>query len=420
MFYRTVYEDVICLMIAVNNFRSSKLVYFLLFIAFLISSRCWIGFDGRGTLFFYSLPVALLVLILLRKCRFRHQARYAVFSFLIYMARVYTMCRVKGSLDLLGMCNQAVLPFTIYLILCLEEREKESVLFYITKWMGWILIPGIIIYLISFLVTLPSFGIIQTDYGGNFYGDPCFNYLFYIRPVTVGATGMYRFNGPLIEPGDLGCVSAFLLFATRFDFKRFKYLWAVFVSLILTFSLAGYLLTLFGYAAILMTQNKLSVSKLLIGLIIVLIVIIFGTYYNGGDNYVNNSILSRLQDEELSLDSTNGRLSSQKLEYYYSMFDNPSLLLFGYDKNTMSYLNDEFGAGAGFYSIVLSIGFFGVLLYVLPYLYLTLITKNRRYALLFLVFFVLYLYQRFDLFWISIILCYSYGLSISEKIDQNL
>ena len=63
--------------------------------------------------------------------------------------------------------------------------------------------------------------------------------------------------------GDLGCVSAFLLYATKFDFKRFKYLWAVLASLILTFSLAGYLLALFGYSAIMMTKNKFSSKKLL-------------------------------------------------------------------------------------------------------------------------------------------------------------
>lgn len=404
-------------MVATKYQRSSKFVYFLFFIAFLMSSRCWIGFEGKGTLFFYCLPLVLIVFISFGKYQFRHNIRNAVFSFLIYIALFYTMYQIKGTLDLVGVCNQAVLPFTVYLLLCLQEKEKESVLFYITKWFGLILIPGMIIYLISFFITLPNLGIIKTDYGGNFYGDPCFNYLFYIKPVIAEANGMYRFNGPLIEPGDLGCVSAFLLYATKFDFKKYKYLWAVFASLILTFSLAGYILTLFGYSAILMTQNKLSANKLFIGLFFVLAVLSFGTYYNGGDNYVNNSILSRLQDEDMSIDNTNGRLSIQKLEFFYSMFENPSILLFGYDKNTMSYLNDEFGAGAGFYSIVLSIGFFGVLLYSLPYLFITFSAKNKRYAFLYLVFLILYLYQRFDLFWISIIICYTYGLSINNKND---
>lgn len=407
-------------MVATEIHRSSKFIYFLFFIAFLISSRCWIGFEGRGTLFFYCLPLVLLVLLFFGKYKFRNQIRYVVFSFLIYIAKIYTMYLIKGSFDLIGMCNQAVLPVTVYLMLCIQDIEKKSVLSYITKWLGLILIPGIILYLVSFFITLPDFGIIQTDYGGNFYGEPCHNYLFYIKQIHLGATGMYRFNGPFIEPGDLGCVSAFLLYATNFDFKKYKYLWAVFASLILTFSLAGYILTLFGYAAILMTQNKLSAKKLLTGFIFVLIVINFGTYYNDGDNYVNNSILSRLQDDDLSLNSANGRLSTQKLEFFYSMFENPNILFFGYDKNTMSFLNNEFGAGAGFYSIVLSIGLVGVILYILPYLYITFSAQNKRYALLFFVFLILYLYQRFDLFWISIILCYSFGLSINDEKDFNL
>ena len=40
-------------------------------------------------------------------------------------------------------------------------------------------------------------------------------------------------------------------------------------------------------------------------------VIALGTYYNGGDNYINRSILSRLQDGELAIDNTNGRISTQ-------------------------------------------------------------------------------------------------------------
>ena len=303
------------------------------------------------------------------------------------------MYLIKGTLDIVGMCNQAVFPITVYLMLCLQDIEKKNILYYITKWLGLILIPGMIIYLVSFFITIPDLGIIKTDYGGNFYGESCHNYLFYIKQIKLSTTGMYRFNGPFIESGDLGCVSAFLLYATSFDFKKYKYLWAVFASLILSFSLAGYVLTLFGYSAILMTKNKFSAKKIFIGLFFVLAVLSFGTNYNGGDNYVNNSILSRLQDEEMSIDNANGRLSTQKLEFFYSMFENPSILLFGYDKNTMSYLNDEFGAGAGFYSIVLSIGFFGVLLYSLPYLFITFSAKNKRYALLFLVFLIMYLYH---------------------------
>ena len=273
------YENVIFPMIAPYNRISSNFAYFLVFIAFLMSSRCWIGFEGRNTLFFYCLPIVLFMLISIGAYKIRNQSKYVMFAFLIYIANVYTMHRARGTFEIIGMANQAVLPITTYLLLCLQDSKKELLLYHITKWFGMILIPGMIIYICSFFVNLPSLGIIQTHYGGDFYGEPCYNYLFYLKPITVGATGMFRFNGPLIEPGDLGCVSAFLLYATKFDFKRFKYLWAVLASLILTFSLAGYLLALFGYSAIMMTKNKFSSKKLLLGVLVFSAVIAFGTYY---------------------------------------------------------------------------------------------------------------------------------------------
>ena len=196
-------------MIAPYNRISSNFAYFLVFIAFLMSSRCWIGFEGRNTVFFYCLPIVLFMLISIGAYEIRNQSKYAMFAFLVYIANVYTMYRARGAFEIIGMANQAVLPVTIYLLLCLQDSQKELLLYHITKWFGMILIPGMIIYICSFFVNLPSLGIIQTHYGGDFYGEPCFNYLFYLKPITTGATGMFRFNGPLIEPGDLGCVSAF-------------------------------------------------------------------------------------------------------------------------------------------------------------------------------------------------------------------
>ena len=94
---------------------------------------------------------------------------------------------------------------------------------------------------------------------------------------------------------------------------------------------------------------------------------------------------------------------------------NPSVLWLGYDKATISFINEQFGAGAGFYNQVLNIGILGIILYLLPYFYITFKSRDRRYALLSLVFLILYAYQRFDLFWISLILCYTFGICLNDK-----
>ena len=378
-----------------------------------MSSRCWIGFEGRNTVYFYILPIMLLFLTVIQYFRLKHQRRYFVFALLIYIVKLYLMYNVRGQMDILGIINQSVLPITIYLILCMIDSDKESFLYYFVKWFGLLLIPGIIIYVATFFVDLPHLGIIQTHYGGDFYGEPCYNYLFYLKPVTVGATGMFRFNGPFIEPGDLGCIAAFCLYATKFDFKKYKFLWVILVALLCSFSLAGYLLTLFGYAANLVANDKLSITKWLVGLIAVISVIKFGEYYNGGNNYINNSILSRLQDDEMSITNSNGRLSQDKMEFFYYMFNDPNVLWFGYDRATVQQLNDD-GVGAGFYNQMLSIGLCGVILSILPFLYFAFSSSCKKYSVLFFVFVLLYAYQRFDLFWISILLIYTYGISINE------
>ena len=145
----------------------------------------------------------------------------------------------------------------------------------------------------------------------------------------------------------------------------------------------------------------------------VVLVIKFGEYYNGGDNYINNSILSRLQEDELAVVNSNGRLTQDKMEFFYYMFNDPSVLWFGYDKATIQRLNDG-GVGAGFYNQMLSVGLFGVILSILPYFYFAFSSNKKKYSVLFFVFVILYAYQRFDLFWISNLLIYTYGICVNE------
>lgn len=55
----------------------------------------------------------------------RNQSKYAMFAFLVYIANVYTMYRARGTFEIIGMANQAVLPVTTYLLLCLQDSQKN-------------------------------------------------------------------------------------------------------------------------------------------------------------------------------------------------------------------------------------------------------------------------------------------------------
>lgn len=396
-----------------TNRLPSHFSYFLIFIAFLMSMRCWIGFENRSTIYFNILPILLMGLAVTGSFRFVHKNRYLIFSLLVYLSKMYVNIKTKGELDINGLVSQAIPSFTIYQILCIVDSKKDELIKYIVKWFGLIMIPGLIIYIITFVVPFPSFGIIKTHYAGDFYGPTCSNYLFYLRQTT-GLSGMFRFNGPFIEPGDLGNTAAFLLLAANFDFKKYKYLWAVFAGLIASFSLSGYLLCAFGYALVMFSKGRISMQRLVTGTSVVLFLYAIGLNYNGGDNYINQSVISRMSDVRFEEGQTFGRTTAIKMMYYMDMWKRPDVLYTGYDSKTVEMLNEE-GRGGGFVNSMVAVGLIGVFSMVLPFLYLLISSKEKKYALLFFIMIIMYMFNRTDVFWFCIVICIVYGLVIHER-----
>lgn len=398
-----------------NNSRS-PLAYFFIFLAFLMSMRCWLGFEGRFTVYNYIFPFLMLFCAQTQIIRFEFKRRYILFAFLIYIGKMYMNVNAKGLLDVYGLASNFFPTLSILLMLCVSDSQKEEAFSYFVKWFGLIMIVGIPIYLLTLVSDIPSFGIIKTHYGGDIYGGDCYNYLFYLKSVTHSQTGIDRYNGPFIEPGDLGCVASFLLFAAQFEFKKYKYLWAVLAGVIFSFSLAGVVLTGIGYLTTLFLHKKLSGAKLTLIIVSVLIVYCFGIYYKGGDNVINNAIIARLQLSDETGISGNNRTTLIKKEYFQDMLNNTdvNVLLFGYDKNTIAFLN-EAGLGAGYVTQIISTGLIGILCLILPYLYMAFKSNYRKYSLIFFAIFILYMIQRTDAYWASLLLCYVYGIVINEQ-----
>lgn len=366
-------------------------------------------------MYFYALPFLLLLLKFSKKLDFIIHRRAVIFALMLYIVRVYFSYKATGSIRLNGIINQAFLPISVLMILSIVETQKEELLQYIVKWLGYIFIVGIVIYFVAFFVNLPSVGIIKTHYGGDFYGQDCYNYLFCIKPVTPAHNGLFRFSGPFIEPGDIGCVCPFLLYAAKFDFRRYKNLKYVLLAIIVSLSLGGYILTAIAFAFCMLAQKRLS-GKLVLGFSsLIFAVYLFGIYYNGGDNIINTAILSRIQETELSTEAANGRTTRVKMAYYLDMWNHPDVLLTGYDANTVRYINDQGnGVGSGFTNIVIEGGLLGLLGMLLPYFYLSITSKYKRYPLLLFALLLILINNRCDLFWLAYIMCYSYGIFMNE------
>lgn len=375
--------------------------------------RCWLGFGGRTQMMNYAFPFLMFGLNALGQLRLVFKRRYVIYAFIVFF---FNVMGVRSGSNINAYIYQLFLPTNILLVLCIPDDDKEYVLSKLIKWFGSIMFIGVLLYLANLVVSLPSLGVIKSDYGNIEISAGFFkNYIAYIKPLDTDSTYSFlRFNGPFIEPGDLGCTAAFMLMAAKFDFKRYDKLIWIFIALIVSMSLAGYLLTIIAYFFVLFSQKKISKMTMIVTIICLFGIYFWGTFYNGGDNVFNEAILSRLQSDEEKGFSGNNRNSLLKTQYFLKMFSDPHTLWFGYDAQTIEYLN-ETGLGAGFVNKAINVGMLGMIGLILPYLYIALTSSSKKYALLFFVFFLFYMYQRSESTWICYIICYVYGIVINER-----
>lgn len=397
---------------------SSRLPIVVIFAYFLMVMRCWLGFGGRTQMMTYAFPFLMIAFIAMGKLRYEFKKRYAIFSIIVF---VFGVIGVKAGSNINAYINQIFVPLNIYFVLSIPDDEKEHILSVFIKWFGWIMMLAIPLYLLSLVSLLPNIVEIMSDYGNEEVSAGIYsNYLVFINPLERNfESGFARFNGPFIEPGDLGCTAAFMLMAAKFDFKRYEKLVWILAGLLVSMSLAGYMLALIGYISVLFTQGKISGQRVALFITLCLGIYLFGTYYNGGDNFLYEKVLSRLQSDDETGFVGNNRNSPIKTEYFLMMFSDPHTLWFGYDSSTMEMLNES-GLGAGFVNKALSVGMLGMLGLILPYLYIAKSSTTKKYAWFFFLFFLFYMYQRTESTWICYVLCYVYGIVINERDNSHI
>lgn len=279
------------------------------------------------------------------------------------------------------------------LLLCLTTPYLKSVLLrYITKWYGVLISISIILYVVLLFVDLPSLGIIS-----HYTYDPYQNYLIYIKPIKLLEN--FRFNAFYFEPGHCAMVSSMILFANRYSLKSNVWLYPTLISVLLSLSLAGYVLLLIG----LILQN-LSKVKVLIGFaLMVLCVYVFVAYvWEDGENPVNELIVARLEYDEEGGIKGNNRAYMDTDNYIQKSIENGDIWC-GVGLTKFNELFNHSIAGSGYKIFLLQYGILGVIMVGLTfYSYsLTATRNNRHFANLFLIFIGLAFLQRCYTFWFS-------------------
>lgn len=216
-------------------------------------------------------------------------------------------------------------------VLLSDKNNASSHLQFVIKTLSVILVIGIIEYFILQIISIPGPLISYADVKGYEF---C-NYGFCLIPLhSLG--GFSRFSSVFLEPGYMGALLAFLLYAARYDFSK-RYIRILLYALLISLSLAGYILCVVGY--ILYQSDKgFNIGKY-IGIAFCLgIVCLFATNYNEGKNFVNEKIIERLQPDNKKGIVGNNRTSDVTEKYFREGFRNGNNL-FGLGLTKVKHIN---------------------------------------------------------------------------------
>ena len=270
---------------------------------------------------------------------------------------------------------------TLYVV-WVTLSDKENVnghLEFISKGLAWIFIPGILLFVVTRYVALPGF-IIQK---GNSEDYIFINQIFLIQRVSGFDESADRFHSIFLEPGFIGSMLSFLLFAIKYNFSKW-YNKVLLVALLFSLSLAGYMMTFIGYIIYLLVEGK-SLRKIVVFSILMSIAYMVSIDYNNGDNLVNRSIIERLQPDEEKGIAGNNR-TGEGTEFYYKQAIKNGDIWLGLGVEKVSQINGGSSSSAGYDTNIRGAGYKvyfvtrGVIsaLFFLAFYYLMAKACNRR------------------------------------------
>lgn len=347
---------------------------------------------------------------------------FAIGNFNIrFTSRVYALIGVLILYSLYGTfilgVSYGLLSFLSYLpailLFMLDEKKQNNLLQYITKWISIILGVSLVIYLLSSFIQLPHFSFLPPQLANSY--TPFENYIFFLKNTSMYEEvqlNITRFSGPFLEPGHQSMVCSFLLFANRFQMRKEPLMWILVVSVLMSFSLAGYLLLVIGFCLI---KIKNVYSIIISGVIVASGIFVVTNVWNNGDNAINVLIFDRLEFDSSKGIKGNNRTIKQT-DYFFKQCVDDGTIWLGVQTQKEMKLKIR---GAGYKIFLLRYGIGGAIFVGLIYLLLIPAGVNRRYAISFLILISITFLQRAYPSWYSWLLPYTLGLGIMRYRSFN-
>lgn len=317
---------------------------------------------------------------------------YFLFSLIAVFYAVIIRVRIRFDVRLLlcissyilaGFVNASTLNsfffllFSLIPLIVLISDNKHCILHleFITKSMVFILVPGIILYVFIILgYQLPGIPMQYGDLTENF-SYLFLNHIFLLTNVYWDEAA--RFSSVFLEPGYIGSLLAFLLYANRYNFKK-KYNVVLLVALLVTFSLAGYIISLVGYFLTKKHLIRVAIKYSIPMLLLIVGIVVFAVNYNKGDNIVNVMLVDRLMPSDDGKGIKGNTRASEQMDAQLENTIQRGELLFG-SRN----LRDDEVENAGYKRYLVTNGLVPALLWLSFYALICSYCKDKRYGIVF-------------------------------------
>lgn len=343
-----------------------SILKWLLAYTFLSSMLFWPASILKVPITFLNILSIALILVLPAKYKYINAKYFKILSVIISLFAIYSM-----FIDGPAVTVSTIMPFMVGLMLfCLKDEYKEYLLIWFSRLFSIIVCTSLIFYVIWLIFRYPPLFILNQPFG--YMPHQCF--IFFIMPDSFLIP---RFSGPFVEPGHLGMISAFLIFANKCDFKNRKYLIIILLGILFSLSLSGYVLLVAG----LILFNSISIKKAVIFLLVLFsLTYVTTNLWNDGDNFLSETIFNRLEYDEDKGIAGNNRTEAET-DTYFSKMMNQNYLIIGEGN---SYFREMYSkgiiGGAGYKLYMIQYGILGLFLVFLYYYIISLKCPNKRFA----------------------------------------
>ncbi|WWM72905.1 hypothetical protein RDG66_12900 [Vibrio cholerae] len=318
--------------------------------------------------------------------------RKVIVLFVLYLFWIIYGFLPRG--DEISFVSTGVMLILLYILS--SEQIKTNAFKYFRRMLMFVLLVSLLQYPIIALNFLEPIGQITPSSliklsRGQYYNNYIFNVILNDQYIQVFGLNFFRFSSVFDEPGLVGTISAILLFTydDRTDGKYFSLERKIYIiSLILSFSLGGYLLYILGVILNEVIEKRKSIKKYVVYVPMILSVAFLIFNSDAGEKYIIDRIWI---NGEFNLVSN--RTDNQFNLIFDGFTQSSTRLIFGDGKDAHARLGVDVSSYKGF---LYNFGVIGILYLALTMLYTALSFGRINIEMKILIFIILVIntYQR--------------------------